>query len=126
MQRMVWFNILKLPRLQMPLDKYPEDVPPEYFFDLLNCSPSSTPEIKQENIRCLLQLLHPDKNPSAPPTASHFVPIVSYIKTIFLDPALLPVYKCCDFFGVVRRQKGYISCKKCDPFLQSLDDLMDL
>ena len=110
----------------MPLDKYPEDVPPEYFFDLLNCSPSSTPEKIQENIRCLLQLLHPDKNPSAPPTASQFVPIVSYIKTILLDPALLPVYKCCDFFGVVRRHRGYRSCKKCDPFLQSLDDLMDL
>ena len=28
-QRMVWFNILKLPLLQMPLDKYPKDVPPE-------------------------------------------------------------------------------------------------
>ena len=77
MQRMVWFNILKLPLLQMPLDKYPEDVPPEYFFDLLNCFPFSTPEIIQENIRCLLQPLHPDKNPSAPPTASQFVPIVS-------------------------------------------------
>ena len=91
MQRMVWFNILKLPRLQMPLDKYPGEVPPEYFFDLLNCSPSSTPEKIQENIRCLLQLLHPDKNPSAPPTASQFVPTVSYIKTILLDPALLPL-----------------------------------
>ena len=91
MQRMVWSNILKLPLLQMPLDKYPEDVPPEYFFDLLNCSPSSTPETIQENIRCLLQLLHPDKNPSAPPTASQFVPIASYIKTILLDPDLLPV-----------------------------------
>ena len=42
MQRMVWFNILKLPLLQTPLHKYPEDVPPEYFFDILNCSPSST------------------------------------------------------------------------------------
>ena len=110
----------------MSLDKSPEDVPPEYFIDLLNCSPSSTPEIRQENIRCLLQLLHPHKNPSAPPTASQFVPIVSYIKLIFLDPALLPVYKCCDFFGVVRREGGHRSCKKCDPFLQSLDDLMDL
>ena len=126
MQRMVWFNILKLPLLQMPLDKYPEDVPPENFFDLLNCSPSSTPETIQENIRCLLQLLHPDKNHSAPPTASQFVPIVSYKKTILLDPALLPVYQCCDFFGVFRRQKSYRSCKKCDPFKQSLEDLMDL
>ena len=126
MQRMMWFNILKLPLLQMPLDKYPEDVPPKYFFDLLNCSPSSTPDIIQENIRCLLQLLHPDKNPSVPPVASQFVPIVSYTKTILLDSALLPVYKCCDFFGVVRRQRGYRSCKKCDPFPQSLDDLMDL
>ena len=126
MQRMVWFNILKLPLLQMPLDKYPEDVPPEYFFDLLNCSPSSTPEIIQENIRCLLQLLHPDKKPSVPRLASQFLPIVSYTKTILLDPALLPVYKCCDFFGFARRQRGYRLCKKCDPFLQSLEDLMDL
>ena len=29
MQRMIRFNILKLPLLQMPLDKYPKDVPPE-------------------------------------------------------------------------------------------------
>ena len=115
MQRMVWFNNLKLPLLQMPLDKYTEDVPPEYFFDLLNCSPSSFPEVIQENIRCLLQLLHPDKNPSVPPVASQFVPIVSYIKTILLDPALLPVYQCCDFFGVARRQRGYRSCKKMRP-----------
>ena len=126
MQRMVWFNILKLPRLQMPLDKYPEDVPPEYFFDLLNCSLFSTLEIIQENIRCLLQLLHPDKNPTDSPTANQFVPIVPYISTIILDPALLPVYNCCDFFDVFRRQRGYRSCKKCDPFLQSLEDLLDL
>ena len=92
MQRMVWFNIFKLPLLQMPLDKYPGDVPPEYFFDLLNSSPSSIPEIIQEIIRCFLQLLHPDKNPSVPTLASQFVPIVSYFKTILLDPALLPVY----------------------------------
>ena len=110
----------------MPLDKYPEDVPPEYYSDLLNCSPSSNPEVIQENIRCLLQLLHPDKNPSVPPLASQFVPIISYLKTILLDPALLPVKNCCDFLGVVRHQRGYRSCKKCDPFLQSLDDLMDL
>ena len=87
------------------------------FFDLLNCSPSSTPEVIQENIRCLLQLLHPDKTPSVPPYASQFIPIVSNLKTIRLDPGLLPVYKCCDFFGGVRRQRGYRSCKKCDPFL---------
>ena len=125
MQRMVWLNILELPPLQMPLDKYPEDVPPEYFFHLLNCSPSSTPEVIQENIRCLLQLLNPYKNPSVPPLASQLVPIISYSKTILLDPALLPVYKCCDFFGVLRGQRGYRSCEKCHPFLQSLDDLMD-
>ena len=125
MQRMVWFNILKLLFLQKPLDKYPENVPPEYFFDLLNCSPSSTPEVLQENIHCLLHLLHPDNNPPVPPLASQFFPIISFLKTILLDPALLPVYKCCDVFGVVRRQRGYRSCKKCDPFLQSLDDLMD-
>ena len=53
MQKRVWFNILKLPLLQMPLDKHHVDVPPENFFDLLNCSPSSTPEVIQENIRCL-------------------------------------------------------------------------
>ena len=80
MQRMVWFNILKLLLLQMPLDKYPEDGPPEYFFNLLNCSPSSTPEVIQENIRCLLQLLHPDKNSSVPAVVSRLqVPIISYI-----------------------------------------------
>ena len=126
MQRMVWFNILKLPLLQMPSEKYPEDVPPAYFFDLLNCSPSSTPEVIQENIHCLSQPLHPCKTPSVPPLASQSVPIVSYLKTSLLDPALLPVYKCCDFFGVVRRQRGYTSCRKCDPFLQSLDNLMNL
>ena len=103
MQRMVWFNILKLPLRQMPLDKYPEDVPPEYYFDLLNCSPSPTPEVLPENIRCLLQLLHPDKTPSVLPFASQLFPIVSYLKTNLLDPVLLPVYKCCNFFGVVRR-----------------------
>ena len=126
MQRVVWFNILKLRLLQMPLDKYPDDVPPEYFFDLLNYSPSSTPELKQENIRCLLQLLDPDKTPSVPPLVSQFVPIISYLKTILLDPALLPAKNCCDFLGVVRHQRGYRSCKKCDPFLQSLDNLMVL
>ena len=125
MQRMVWFNILKLPLLQMPLDKYPKDVPPEHIFHLLNCSPSSTPEVIQENIRCLLQLLHPDKNPSVPPLASQFVPIISCLETILLAPALLPVNKYCDFIGVVPRQKSYRSCKKCDPFLQSLDDLLE-
>ena len=40
MQRMVWFNILKLLLLQMLLDRYPIDVPPEYFFNLLKCSRS--------------------------------------------------------------------------------------
>ena len=40
--KMVWFNMLQLPPLQMPLDKYPEPVPPDYFFDFMNCSPSST------------------------------------------------------------------------------------
>ena len=44
MQKMAWFNIPKLLLLQMPLDKYPDGVPPEYFFDLLNCSHSSTRE----------------------------------------------------------------------------------
>ena len=126
MQRMVWFNILKLPLLQMPLEKNPEDVPPEYFFDLLNCSPSSTPEVIQENIRCLSQLLHPCKTTSVPPLASQFVPIVFYLKTTLLDPALLPVYKSCDFFGVVRRQRGYRSCRKCNPFLHSHDNLMNI
>ena len=106
MQRMVCFNILKLPLLQIPLDRYPEDVPPEYFFDLLNCSPSSTPEILHENIRCLIQLLHLDKNPSVPPVASQFVPIVSYKKTSLLDPALLPVYKCCDFLALSDDKKA--------------------
>ena len=91
MQRMVLFNILKLLLLQMPSDKYPEDVPPEYFFNLLNCSPSSTPEVIQENIRCRLQLLHSDKTPSVPPYPSQFVPIVSFLKTILPEPAPLPV-----------------------------------
>ena len=99
-QRMVWFNILKLPLLQMPLDKNPGQVPPEYFFDLLNCSPSSTPAAIQENIRCPLQLLHLDKNHSVPPLASQFFPIISYLETFPLDLAFLPVYKCWDFFGV--------------------------
>ena len=94
MQRMVWINFFKLPLLQMPSDKFPEDVPPENFFKLLNCSTSSTPDVMQETSRCLLQPLHSNKTPSVPILARQFVPIVSYLKTTLLDPAVLSVYKC--------------------------------
>ena len=126
MQRIIWHHVLQQPLLQLPLTIGFNYAPPNFLFNLLGCPQSSTPEIISENVKCLLQILHPDKNPQAPPTASQYIPLVSFAKTILLDKSLSPIYRCCGLDGVARRQHKLRTCRRCDPFLQTLNDLMDL
>ena len=111
---------------QLPLTTNPNEHPHKLLFHVVGCAPSSSPEIIQENIKCLLQQLHPDKNPSVPSSVSQYVPLVTMAKTILLNKNLLPTYRCCGMFGVTRQQNGLRTCRKCDPFLRKLDNLMDL
>ena len=126
MQRIIWHHVLQQPLLQLPLTIGFNYAPPNFLFNLLGCPQSSTPELISEKVKCLLQILHPDKNPQAPPTASQYIPLVSFAKTILLDKSLSPVYRCCGLDGIARRQHKLRTCCRCDPFLQTLNDLMDL
>ena len=125
MQRIIWHHVLQQPLLQLPLTIGFNYAPPNFLFNLLGCPQSSTPELISENVKCLLQILHPDKNPQAPPTASQYIPLISFAKTILLDKSLSPVYRCCGLDGIARRQHKLRTCRRCDPFLQTLNDLMD-
>ena len=126
MQRIIWHHVLQQPLLQLPLTIGFNYAPPNFLFNLLGCPQSSTPELISENVKCLLQILHPDKTPQVPPTASQYIPLVSFAKTILLDKSLSPVYRCCGLDGIARRQHKLRTCCRCDPFLQTLVDLMDL
>ena len=126
MQRIVWPHVLQQPLLQLPLTIGFNYAPPNFLFNLLGCPQSSTPELISENNKCLLQTLHPDKSPQVPPTASQYIPLVSFAKTILLDKSLSPVYRCCGLDGIARRQHKLRTCRRYDPFLQTLDDLIDL
>lgn len=121
LQRMVAHHINTL-----PLNPAPEDAPANYLFNLLGCSPSASTELIQENVRCLLQTLHPDKNAAVPAPISRFIPTVKEAKRILLNAELRAVYQCCGLIGIERNQSGLRTCRHCDKFLQSLNDLMDL
>ena len=126
MQWIIWHYVLQQPLSQLPLTIALNYAPPNFLFNLLGCPQSSTPELISENVKCLLQILHPDKTPQAPPTASQYIPLVSFAKTILLDKDLSPVYRCCGLDGIARRQHKLRTCHRCDPFSQTLNDLMDL
>ena len=126
MQRIIWHHVLQQPLLHLPLTIGFNYAPPNFLFNLLGCPQSSTPELISENVKCLLQILHPDKNPQAPPTVTQYIPLISFAKTILLDKSFSPVYRCCGLDGIVRRQHKLCTCRRCDPFLQTLNDLMDL
>ena len=126
MQRIIWHHVLQQPLLQLPLTIGFNYAPPNFLFNLLGCPQSSTLELISENIKCLLQILHPDKTPQVAFTASQYIPLVSFAKTILLDKNLSPVYRCCGLDGIARRQHKLRTCCRCDPFLQTIDDLMDL
>ena len=111
---------------QLPLTTNADEHPHNLLFHVVGSAPSSSPEIIQENIKCLLQQLHPDKSPSVPSSVSKYVPLVTLAKIVLLNTNLLPIYRCCGMFGVNRQQNGLQTCRKCYPFLQKLDDLMDL
>ena len=111
---------------QLPLTTNPDELPHNLLFHVVGCIPSSSPEIIQENIKCLFQQLHPDKRLSIPSSVSQYVPLVSLAKTILRNKNLIATYRCCGMFGVIREQNGLRPCRKCDLFLQKMDDLMDL
>ena len=111
---------------QLPLTTNPDELPHNLLFHVVGCALSSSPETIQENIKSLLQQLHPDKNPSIPSSLSKYVPLVTLAKTVLLNSNLLPIYRCCDMFGVTRQQNGLRTSRKSDPFLRKLDDLTDL
>ena len=111
---------------QLPFTTNPDEHSHNLLFHVVGCAPSSSPEIIQENIKCILQQLHPDKKPCVPSSVSQYVPLVTLPKKILLNKNLLPTYGRCGRFGVTRQQNGLRICRKCDPFLQKLDDLMDL
>ena len=71
-------------------------------------------------------LLHPDKNPSAPQALSKDMPLVTQTKRILLNNEMLEVYRCCDLAGVHRREQGLRTCRRCDPLLRSVHELIDL
>ena len=78
---------------------------PHYLLlDVLGSAPNSSQEMLQDNIRCLLQQLHPDKNLFIPPTTSQYMPLVTTAKS-FLNKNLRPIYPCCGLPGVTRYKK---------------------
>ena len=83
---------------QLPLPTNPDELPHNLLFHVVGCAPSSSPEINQENIKCLLQQWHPDKNPSVPSSLSKYVLLVTLAKTVLLNLNLLPIYRCCGWF----------------------------
>ena len=121
LQRMFFHHLQQLP-LTTNADEHPHNL----LLHVVGCAPSSFPEIIQENIKCLLQQLHPDKNPSVPSSVSKYVPLVTVAKSVLLNTNLLPIYRCCGMFGVNRQQNGLRTCRKCYPFLEKLVDLLDL
>ena len=121
LQRMVAHHVTRL-----PLHSEAEVAPDNLLFDLLGCTPTTYNEVLQENIRVLLHTLHPDKNKAVSAAASKYIPLIKEAKRILSDSNLKPIYLCCGMSGVRRSDMGLRTCHYCDPFLRTLDDLMDL
>ena len=121
LQRMLAHHVTRL-----PLHSEAEDTPDNLLFDLLGCTPTAYTEVLQENIRVLLHKLHPDKNKAVSAAASKYIPLIKEAKRILSDSTLKPIYLCCGMPGVRRSDMGLRTCRHCDPFLRTLDDLMDL
>ena len=103
-----------------------EDAPDNLLFDLLGCTPTAYTEVLHEIIRVLLHTLHPDKNKAVSAAASKYKPLIKEAKRILSDSTLKPIYLCCGMPCVRRSDMGLRTCRHCDPFLRTRDDLMDL
>ena len=121
LQRMLAHHVTRL-----PLHSEAEDAPANLLFDLLGCTPTTYNEVLQENIRVLLHTLHPDKNQAVSAAASKYIPLIKEAKRILSDSNLKRIYLCCGMSGVRRSDVGLRTCHYCDPFLRTLDNLMDL
>ena len=121
LQRMVAHHVTRL-----PLHSEAEDAPDNLLFDLLGCTPTTYNEVLPENIRVLLHILHPDKNKAVSAAASKYIPLIKEAKRILSDSNLKPIYLFCGMSGFGRSDMGLRTCHHCDPFLRTLDDLMDL
>ena len=120
LQRMLAHHVTRL-----PLHSEAEDDPDNLLFDLLGCTPTTDTEVLQENIRVLLHTFHPDKNKAVSAAASKYIPLIKETKRILSDSTLKPIYLCCGMHGVRRSDMGLRTCQHCDPFLRTMDDLMD-
>ena len=118
LQRMLIHHVTQL----QPHSKA-EEAPDNLLFDLLGCTPTAYTEVLQENIRVLLHTLHPDKNKAVSAAASKYKPLIKEAKRILSDSTLKPIHL---FPGVRRSDMGFRTCRHCDPFLRTSDDLMDL
>ena len=121
LQRMLAHHVTRL-----PLHSEAEDAPANFLFDLLGCTPTTYHEVLQEKIRVLLHTLHPDKNKAVSAAASKYIPLIKEAKRILSDSNLKTIYLCCGMSGVRRSDMGLRTCHYCDPFLRTLDNLMDL
>ena len=121
LQRMLAHHVTRL-----PLHSEAEDAPANLLFDLLGCTPTTYNEVLQENIRVLLHTLHPDKNQAVSAAASKYIHLIKEAKRILSDSNLKRIYLCCGMSGVRRSDMGLRTCHYCDPFLRTLDNLMDL
>ena len=121
LQRMLAHHVTRL-----PLHSETEDAPDNLLFDFLGCTPTTYNEVLQENIRVLLHTLHPDKNKAVSAAASKSIPLIKEAKRILSDSNLKTIYLCCGLSGVRRSDIGLRTCHYCDPFLRTLDNLMDL
>ena len=121
LQRMLAHHVTLL-----PLHSEAEDAPANLLFHFLGCTPTTYNDVLQENIRVLLDTLHPDKNQAVSAAASKFIPLIKKAKRILSDSNLKRIYLCCGMSGVRRSDMGLRTCHHCDPFLRTLDNLMDL
>ena len=87
---------------QLPLTTDSNTAPHHLFFHVLECAPSSSQETLKEILRCPLQQLPPDRNPTVPPTTSQYVPMVTFAKNTLLNKNLRPIYRCCGVPSVAR------------------------
>ena len=109
-----------------PLHSEAEDAPDNLLLDLLGCTPTTYTEVLQEKIRVLLHALHRDKNKAVSAAASKYIPLIKEAKRILSDSTLKLIYLCCGMPGVRRSDMGLRTSRHCDPFLRTLDNLMDL
>ena len=105
---------------QFPLKLDPYAAPKGILFKIISCPPSASLETVKENIKTILNIIHPDKNPAAPAHVSKYCPLLAFVKSTLVNEVNLQVYRCCDMDGITRRQEGLCSCRKCDPFLIDL------